>query len=373
MAARNKTVEAISEARQGCSRPLQAHDKVIRSLAALLREHFSAHVCAIVLTRRQPARGYAVRTGDDKDLNVAPDCDSALAELHVNRLRGQVCFDRNAPSSRHNSDLRDIAERLCVDSFVSVPLSVPEKHIGRLYVGWSLGSKDDHKISELARMATHASEMIESLQGIDGLLDEVAVSERRRVSRDLHDSTIQPYIGLKLGLEALRRKLPGLDGIRREVDELIRMAETSIADLRSYAGRRGEVGKRRPRTQVLLPALQQLAKRFSELHGIETHVIARGEIRVSAQIFDQAMHIAREALSNIRRHTVARQAAIRVACRSDQLILEFVNHNADHRLSRATFYPRSIGERATELGGQLHVQQIQSYTTVVVEIPTGVT
>jgi signal transduction histidine kinase len=324
------------------------------------------------LTGRQPARGYAVRKGAGNDI-LAPGCDSALAELPINRLRGQVCFNQNAPSSRTNSDLRDIAARLCVDSFLSVPLSVPEQHIGRLYVGWSRGCNGDRKMSEFSRMATYASEMVKSLLGIDGLLDEVAVGERRRVSRDLHDSTIQPYIGLKLGLEALRRKLTDRDRVSREVDELIRMAEDSIADLRSYVGGLGEAAKRRPRTQVLLPALQQMAKRFSELHGIETHVIAHGEIVVSAAIFDQAMHITREALSNIRRHTAARQAAIRVACRSDQLILEFVNHNADHRLSRATFYPRSIGERATELGGQLHVQQIQSYTTVVVQIPAGVT
>ena len=40
---------------------------------------------------------------------------------------------------------------------------------------------------------------------IEELIAGAAESERLAMSRDLHDTTIQPYIGLKLALEGLYR------------------------------------------------------------------------------------------------------------------------------------------------------------------------
>lgn len=371
MGVRNKLVEAAGAIPLTASCPIDARAQVIRSLAALLRIHFHADLCAIVLLDSTAAAACTIC--DRKGASEAPagtPVDSQLAKLALNRTGGAVLFDRTTNRSGDDSTLSEVSQLLSVASFICTPLYAAGQRIGRVYVGSNRGSYGKDHLSELALMAEHVAAVRQYWHQVGGLLDEVLVGERRRVSRDLHDSTIQPYIGLKLGLEALRRKLKkNCRDIRRDVDELVRMAQDTITDLRHYVECLADEKKRRQHTQALLPALQALTRRFSEFHGIETHVTASVELLVSPQLCDELMHIAREGLSNIRRHTTAKQAAIRVDSLGGLLILEFVNHDPARAVAAKAFFPRSLGERARELGGRLRVQQAQSYTTVVVEVP----
>src|SRR5690349_14919834 len=99
------------------------------------------------------------------------------------------------------------------------------------------------------------------------------VHERRRISRDLHDGTIQPYLGLKLGLEALRRRLDAGDSLAREVDELIHMAGEGIAELRRYVENLKQHAHRRA-LQSVLEGVRCEALKFSEFYGLRIAVSA---------------------------------------------------------------------------------------------------
>ena len=76
-----------------------------------------------------------------------------------------------------------------------------------------------------------------------------------------------------------------------------------------------------------------------------------------------------EALSNIRRHTMAQRASVDIACDTTDLILKVTNENADHT-AQASFRPRSIAERAAALGGHTAVYVDNANCTVVaIQIP----
>jgi signal transduction histidine kinase len=58
-----------------------------------------------------------------------------------------------------------------------------------------------------------------------------------------------------------------------------------------------------------------------------------------------------------------------LACHNDSLILHIENDNPDGTTPVA-FFPRSITERATALGGNTHVEwNGQGETVVIIEIP----
>jgi signal transduction histidine kinase len=215
--------------------------------------------------------------------------------------------------------------------------------------------------------AKHACILIESVWLADRLAREVASQERRRISRDLHDSAIQPYIGLKLGLEAMRRRLRGSAELVGDLDELIKIARDGIGELRDYVG---SLKKAEARKQVtsLLAAVRMQAKKFAEFYGIDAQVIANDDIPVSAPLQQEIMHIVREGLSNIRRHTCAERATINLREAHGQLLVEVINDNG--QASKRGFFPRSISERAKELGGRVSVQHRSGQRTVVaVELP----
>ena len=57
----------------------------------------------------------------------------------------------------------------------------------------------------------------------------------------------------------------------------------------------------------LLPAIRAQAEKFSDYYDIATEVVADCDVAVNGLLFEEIMQIVREALSNIRRRTRARQ------------------------------------------------------------------
>jgi signal transduction histidine kinase len=193
--------------------------------------------------------------------------------------------------------------------------------------------------------------------------------ERRRISRDLHDSAIQPYLGLKLGLEALRRRLGGAGIIEGEVDELIHMAGEGITELRRYVGNLKHRSDRASNRSVM-QGLRGQARDFSELYGLRVEVVAECDVVVSGRLFDEVMQIVREALANIRRHTEATRAAINLRVARRLLVLDIENDRGAVASAALEFHPRSIVERTRELGGRVRVWTTPAGNTVVgVQVP----
>jgi signal transduction histidine kinase len=102
-------------------------------------------------------------------------------------------------------------------------------------------SADRHSASRhilpLWHGARHACSLIKSVRIAERLAKEVALFRRDGASRDLHDSAVQAYIGLKLGLEAMRRRFRKIE-LASDLDELIKIASDGIGELRSDNDRR---------------------------------------------------------------------------------------------------------------------------------------
>jgi signal transduction histidine kinase len=262
-----------------------------------------------------------------------------------------------------------LAGELGASSLMSAPLHSRGQALGRLYLCWRRGRRYAHRdLRMLVQLARQAGPSIESMLLVERLSRAVRSQERRRISRDLHDGTIQLYIGLKLGLEALRRKLVEREGAAREVDELIAMAGDGIMQMRRYVGRLKD-GAQPARPAPLLPVLLQQAEKFSAHCAIRTEVMASGDIRLGASMLEEITYMVREALSNVRRHTRARNATIRVDRSAGRLVIAIVNDHADSAEPRQAFRPRSIVERAEDLGGAARVELREAHTAVVIELP----
>lgn len=370
------------------SLPQDGPGHAIHALAELLRASLRADICLIVVTdpRFSESRLYRATGLDAQASGGAAKTSLNHAPSVLEPLEGPVLFSRPRSRSRAGSSrtgyaatalggaearerLTELADLLGADSFMSLPLGSGEHSIGRVYVGSRLQRYTSRDLVPLWHGVKQACVLIESLKLVDRLAIEVASQERRRISRDLHDSAIQPYIGLKLGLEALRRRHRGVDDLASEVDELIRIAGDGIGELRQYVGSLKKAGTKKP-ADSLLPAVRSQAKKFADFYGIEARVIAEGDIPVTAPMQHEIIQIVREGLSNIRRHTSAERATINLREGEGRLLLELINDKAGRTNGGRNFFPRSIGERAKELGGRVSVQHRSGNRTVVaVELP----
>lgn len=193
--------------------------------------------------------------------------------------------------------------------------------------------------------------------------EAIAISAmRHKISIDLHDSTIQPYIGLKLGLVALRRKIPDGSAIAAGVDELVVMAEESIAELRQYIVELKSQIKPQIKPQInsqlgalLEASILEIAKKYQLRHGIKVAVNIDTKLKLSENLSIEIYQLVCEGLSNIHRHTQAKQAEVNLFCKNNQLVIEVINQE-DSAEDFIHFKPCSMTERVTYLGGTIHVK-----------------
>lgn len=277
-----------------------------------------------------------------------------------------------------------LASLLDARSLVTVPLRHPNQTVGRLYLTTERRSAfDQSDIEFLIQVADYLMPVIDSIRLVDRLALEAAEEERKRIARDIHDSIIQPYIGLQMGLAGLRRKLAAdyagpstnsrellrvIKNAADDTDRLIEMTGDGIGDLRRYVrGLRDEgeyeVG--------LTSSVRRFAAKFMQATNILVQVRADSNVRVDDRLASEVFQIIVEGLSNIRRHTQSPRAFIGMERMDNRLIVRIENDGT--RGSNPTpFTPQSIAERATSLGGKAYVEFFGDMgTSVIVEIPLG--
>jgi len=198
--------------------------------------------------------------------------------------------------------------------------------------------------------------------------DGLVLLERRRISRDLHDGSIQPYLGLKWALEAIQTKAASGHAVTEDLSRLVERVDHEILTMRSYVNSLREVPARR---KIELPgALRSQVVRWNDLYNLKVSLRASGAARmVGENLASAVLNIANEGLSNIRRHTVASSARILLSCCVDQIRMVIVNPVAPDAVPRL-FKPHSIDERVRTLGGDCRVDYAGwRETRVVVELP----
>jgi signal transduction histidine kinase len=266
---------------------------------------------------------------------------------------------------RGDIPLGQLADLLATRHYQCFPLAIgQQKETGRVSLCYDRRFQAPVAFAFLHQVAVQIALRLDNLRLVDRLTATAATGERRRISRDLHDSTVQPYVGLRMGLEALKRKTGTDNPLHDDISDLIAMADASIAQLRGYiVALRGQASQGGGH---VLPALHAQVEQFQAHSGIRINLDARGDQALSEHQLDEFRHIVSEGLSNIRRHGQCEHAAVRLDCTPDSIVLEFINPVVTEV---GPFHPRSLSERARELGGRMEVIRSVEDTRVHVTLP----
>jgi signal transduction histidine kinase len=309
---------------------------------------------------------------------LLPDPPDAAQLVHHRRRpwgRREVVVERFGPDGRSlgPGDPRAgeaLLEALDAGAVLSVPFRYHASAVGRLHVVRREPRPFDRGEVEFTRLVLEqVVPVLENLRLVDRMASDAADEERRRIARDLHDSVIQPYLGLRLGLSAARAALAA--GRQQEGEaQLGRLAELTdgeIETLRGYvrALRGGEAGAEGGLLDV---GLRRFCSRFSEATGIHVEVWIEGTPPRNDRLAAELFQLVAEALSNVRRHTAATQVEVRLQTGPERVVLSVSNDAA--RPGDPDFTPRSLAERTAALGGTLQVEHPAATTTrVEISIP----
>jgi signal transduction histidine kinase len=389
-----KEVSSLSNPRFGVNRTLGV-------ILERLRAFYDAGACVLVM-QGWDTGDFTLRRAD----RLNPEAGMRAEPLTAQMMRQMLAFPadyaliynsrphnwlRSGPrfyafdlaTGEHSTEDQETGEALAdlleAKAYVSVPLYFRKEVIGRGYVAaerpYSFSQSD---IDFLLQVIGQFMPIVDNIRLVDRLASDAAEEERRKIARDIHDSLIQPYIGIQIGLDALDQKLTHTDltaggerliemlkDVAKGVRRLRAMTGTGIQDLRRYVGGLAEKG--RPEGN-LLPSLRRFTARFSDATGIAVSIEAESEIRVDDRLAAELFQMVAEGLSNLRRHTESTCATIRLASSEGRILLKIENEGGGAKPE--LFTPRSLSERASSLGGHVQIEQHgDGHTAVIIEVP----
>jgi len=213
----------------------------------------------------------------------------------------------------------------------------------------------------------------ERLQALSRRLVEVQESERRYISRELHDEAGQALASLIIGFRLLESEIDNpqtavarIAGLRNVTNDVLENVRRLAVNLRPVV--LDQSG--------LVAALRQYIAILDEQQGlvIEFEAIGSEDLSLSSEIETALFRIVQEALTNAIRHAHAKQIAVLLQRRGDQLVVTVEDDGIgfDPESALRTGHVGIVGmrERAEMLSGALSVESaLGKGTTITLEVP----
>ncbi len=220
-----------------------------------------------------------------------------------------------------------------------------------------------------------------SLRELSGYLLQSQDEERRRISRDLHDSTSQNLTGLLARLHILRRSAEGLgEPAARAAEECLKLAEDTASFIRTLSS-----GLHPPvlDEQGLAAAIRWYVDGTAAQSVIPIEIESPAELPYLPQRAERSLYrIVQETLTRIRLRATGGTVKIRLASSLQEFVLEIRVAGgkmpaAGARVSPEALLPEmdagvtGMRERMRQLGGNLEIGPSGLGTLVRAVLPLG--
>jgi PAS domain S-box-containing protein len=220
----------------------------------------------------------------------------------------------------------------------------------------------------------------QSLEQLTGRLLQLQDEERRRIARELHDTTAQNLLAIVINLETLVQKASTLPkDFVEAVSESQLLCEQTQAEIRTlsyllHPPMLDEAG--------LILALEWFVDGFSRRSGIHVDFNAPPEFRrLPSQMETALFRIVQESLANIYRHSGSRTAEVGLERGEGQVCLRVTDHGRGiaatgngggataQRAETLGVGISGMRERLRQLGGRLEVRSDKTGTSVTAVLP----
>ena len=361
--------------------------EIMRSMLHRLVNYYSAASCVVIVPRAGPSRCMLYRAtqrsagadwqadevgeslaekllGLPAQMRISFDAGAGLARRTTTLLASGPAGERcGAPCA---SECMELSTLLEAPIFATVPFKNGEAHPGRLFLIAPKNRLGAAEVEFLSQVAAQVTTTVSNAALFQELTRSTTQSERSRISRDIHDTTVQSYIGLKIALEALYRDIDPTGPAASRVKELLDMATLTVDDLRRYIDRLSGRAPAAPE-QELVAKLEEQKRRYEDYHGMSIDLRTPAKLELTEEVAGETYRVVCEALSNVFRHARAREAYVELRCDDGTLAIEVGNESASS--VSMPFMPRSITERAATMGGKVQVRRNKGRDVVRVTVP----
>jgi signal transduction histidine kinase len=198
------------------------------------------------------------------------------------------------------------------------------------WFGWIGNEQQQRRAREVSALTEANARLEESLRHNADLQEQLLTqaresgvsAERGRMAREIHDTLAQGLMGIITQLQAAQGAGVGAGGEAgaRHIELAIDLARESLTEAR----RSVQALTPEPLVEARLPdAIQDVAHRWCELHGLEVSFTTTGTPRVMRPEIEVALlRTAQEALANVAKHAHASRVGLTLSYMEDLVTLD---------------------------------------------------
>ena len=224
---------------------------------------------------------------------------------------------------------------------------------------------------------TDRSALERALPNLSALLLRTQDAERRRISRELHDSAGQNLAAIKLKLESVRKRLHDRPDVGSELAECCELVSECLKEIRTtsyllHPPLLDELG--------LAAAVRSYIDGYVKRSKVDVNINIDGALgRIDRDIEMAFFRVIQEALTNIHRHSGSSTAGITIGRSMSETFVEIADSGkgmldpmAD---PQGSFFGKigvgiaGMRERMKELGGKLEIYSTSAGTIVRASVP----
>jgi signal transduction histidine kinase len=242
---------------------------------------------------------------------------------------------------------------------------------------WAISKQSRQMALEHSQLQSLILQRTSEVQNLSVRLLKVQDEERRRLSRDLHDSTGQTLAALKIAVSLLEQSCNSDTSQLAIVSEVSDLADQAIEEIRTmsyllHPPLLDEVG--------FACAAEWYVEGFAKRSGVTVNLdIEKGPERLPMKVETTLFRVLQESLTNVHRHSRATHVVVCFWHQLERMILEIRDNGIGIPAERLALLREGsaetgvglagMGERLRELDGDLQIDSNSHGTTMRAIVP----
>jgi signal transduction histidine kinase len=371
------------------------------TLQQIFTEVLGMYGASRLLVASQESHSHRIFLGELQNSNPSPtefvwlDSEPREANSYLYEFPGEVCYaqdekgrwsvlalDRegNAVDAPETGPLDRLKRVQPFQSLITVSFLFGGEWRGRVFLFdpvWK-GEKQE-ELRFLLDVVRQVGPAVYNVYLLHRLRRRAGAAERARFARELHDGAVQSLIAVEMQVDVLRRQAGGDGPIGSELERIQGLLREEVLTLRELMQQMKSIEVDSAR---LLGVLNDTVERFQRETGITARFVTDIEdLDMPQRVCRELVRIVQEGLVNVRKHSKARHALVRLGSSATRwsLSLEddgkgfpFSGRFTQEQLDDIGKGPMIIKERVRLIAGELTVESTPGQgTRLEVTVPRG--
>jgi len=236
---------------------------------------------------------------------------------------------------------------------LAAPLTFEDRFIGVMLL--TRDEEDFFTQDEISRIEVVTNEMASFIQSDRRRQVQIALQERKKLVRDLHDSLSQNLFGLLVMAEAAQEGMEhGHPVTEKTMLKISENARHALREMRLFLHEMQPVDLER---DGLVNVLQNRLNSVEGRSGLQTRFLTEGEISLPPNKEIALYYIAQEALNNILRHAQAKMVEIYLMKKRVNVTLEIADDGIgfEKQLDKGGMGLKNMRDRVKLIDGKLKI------------------